>query len=37
MEKIHEHDVTEDKNDWMTYFSTHPEPYERIAKFRSEK
>lgn len=35
MEKIlHEHDILKDENGWMTYFSTHPEPYERIAKFR---
>lgn len=36
MEKIlHEHDMTEDENDWLTYFSTHPDPHERIAKFRA--
>jgi Zn-dependent protease with chaperone function len=36
MEKIlHEHDMTEDNNDWLTYFSTHPDPHERIAKFRA--
>jgi Zn-dependent protease with chaperone function len=37
MEKImRDHGVEDGDHDWMTYLSTHPEPYERIAKFRSE-